>query len=568
LRSSGFLVLLFALSVVCNLQSAIASPQSANQPAAFVGSVSFSGNRALRAADFALATRSGSPLSDSVLEADRQRILSAYAANGFFWAAVETEQQSKAGKVALVYRISEGSRARAGEVRIAGNRLISGVRLRALLPKYQSWFTEVGITRNVTTLLDFYADNGFPFCSIQPESLTRRDLEVSYVLVINEGPEVLLSDVRFSGHVETRPHLLRRLLGLRLGVPYSETETRRRIARFAADPLLTVRDWQIRRTDRDFWLDVSLQEQKANRVFGSAAWSAEYRELVGQFDLDLANLFGTRRAAKLNWQGSPGRQDFSFSYTEPWLLGTNVDARADVRHRLRDTSYAATNLGLNGRVGLSQMLALDFETGWELIAAGAGMHSARTWWVGSGLSADNRDSRANPTRGAWGSISTRFGARTLDSTGRQNLVRGLLDAAGIVPFSDRLNLSLAGHLRTLFATDTVFDYDRYELGGANSMRGYREGELRTALGAWLNTELRYLVGPTTRVYPFFDCAILQEPPIAYQLSAIAYHLHAAYGAGLRIGSRLGVVGLDYGVPIRLGASPLRGKLHFSLQTDF
>lgn len=561
LRSSGILALLI-------LQSAIADPQPAVPPTAYrlppavrlVGRVSFSGNRALRAPDFALATRPGAPLSDSLLAADRQRILAAYAANGFFWATVEPEQQTSAGRVALVFRISEGNRTRTGEVRIAGNRLISGVRLRALLPKYQSWFTEAGITRNVAALLGFYSDNGFPFCSVQPESLTRRDMEVSYVLVINEGPEVLLKDVRFSGRVETRQHLLKRLLGLRLGVPYSETETRKRIARFAADPLLTVRDWQIRRTDRDFWLDISLQEQKANRVFGSAAWSAEYHELVGQFDLDLANLFGTRRAAKLNWQGSPGRQDFSFSYTEPWVLGTNIDARADVRHRLRDTSYAATNLGLTGRVGLNQTLALDFETGWELIAAGVGMRSARTWWIGSGLSADNRDSRANPTRGAWGSISTRFGARTLDSTGRQNLVRGLLDVTGIVPFSGRLNLSLAGHLRSLFASDTVFDYDRYELGGANSLRGYREGELRTALGAWLNTELRYLVGSLSRLYPFFDVALLQESG--------TWRPRAAYGAGLRIGSRLGVVGLDYGVPIRLGASPLRGKLHFSLQTEF
>ena len=500
------------------------------------------------------------PLSDSVLEADRKRILAAYAASGFFWAAVEAQQQPTAGKVAVVFRISEGSRARIDEVRLAGNRLISGVRLRALLPVRQGWFTDVGVARNASALLGFYSDNGFPFCSVQPESLARRDLLVSCVLVINEGPEVLLKDVRFSGHVETRQHLLKRLLGLRFGVPYSETETRRRIARLAADPLLVIRDWQIRRTDQEFRLEVMLTEQKANRVFGSAAWSAEYRELVGQFNLNLANLFGTRRAVTLNWQGSPGRQDFSFSCAEPWLLGSNIDARADVRHLLRDTSYAATNLALTGRVGLSSALLLDVEAGWELIAAGVGMRSARTWWAGSGLSADSRDSRANPTRGTWGSLFTRFGARTLDSTGRQNLVRGLLDVAGIVPFSSRHNLTAAGHVRTLFASDTVFDYDRYELGGANSMRGYREGELRTAHGAWLNNELRYLVGSTSRVYPFFDVALLQESE--------TWRPHAAYGAGLRIGSRLGVVGLDYGVPLRTGSSPLKGKLHFSLQTDF
>ena len=34
------------------------------------------------------------------------------------------------------------------------------------------------------------------------------------------------------------------------------------------------------------------------------------------------------------------------------------------------------------------------------------------------------------------------------------------------------------------------------------------------------------------------------------------------------GSKLGVFGLDYGVPIQTGSNPLNGKVHFSLQTEF
>jgi outer membrane protein insertion porin family len=531
--------------------------------------VSFSGNHALPAGEFVIVTRPGQPLSDSLLTLDRLSVLRTYAAGGFYWTTVELVQHPVGRKVELVFRIREGPRARIGEVRLAGNHLISGVRLRQLLPVRTGWFTEAGVTQNIEALLDFYGDNGFPFCSVQPESLTRRDTIVSYALAIHEGPDVRLKEVRFSGQFETRPALLRRLLALRTGVTYSETETRARIARLASDPLLTVNGYQIRRTDNDYWLDVNLRESRSNRVLGSAAYSAADHELVGQFNLDLANLFGTRRSVALDWQGSPGRQDFNFAYTEPWLLGTNIDARLGVQHRVRDTSYAATNLDLAGRIKVSELLHLDLETGYELDAAGTTSPSASTWWVGSGLEADSRDNLPNPTRGAYAGLTTRVGSRSLDSTGaRQTLARGLFDGLVVIPLARQTNLTLGGHLRGLFTSDTVYDYDLFELGGANSVRGYREGELTTARGAWLNAELRYLVGPIARVYPFFDCAIIQEPSIAYRLSPIAYHWHPAYGAGLRVGSRLGVFGLDYGIPIRAGSNPLNGKVHFSLQTEF
>lgn len=586
IRFERILTFLILQSVICNLQSAIASPQfavrSPQSSPPLVSRVSFSGNHALPAGKFVVATRPGQPLSDSLLALDRQAILNVYTANGFYWATVKTETASPKSetrnpnpdlefrtsslelgiKASVVFRITEGPRARIGEVRLTGDHMISGVRLRQLLPVRTGPFTEAGIAQNSEALLDFYADNGFPFCSVQPESLTRRDTVVSYTLAIHEGPEVRLKDVRFSGQFETRPALLRRLLALRTGVAYSESETRARIARLATDPLLTINDYQIRQTGNDYWLDVAVREARSNRILGSAAYSASDHELVGQFDLDLANLFGTRRSVTLDWQGSPGRQDFNFAYLEPWLLGTNIDTRFTVQYRVRDTNYAATNLDLTSRFKVSELLHVDLETGYELDAAGTTAPSASTWWVGSGLEADNRDNLPNPTRGTYAYLGTRVGTRSLDTTaGHQTLARGLFDGLVVIPLVGRTNLTLGGHLRGLFTSDTVYDYDLFEIGGANSLRGYSEGEFKTARGGWLNTEFRYRLGPTTRVYPFFDCAVIQD-------STRAYHWYPAYGAGLRVGSRLGEVGLDYGIPIRLGSNPLNGKVHFSLQTEF
>ena len=528
-----------------------------------VRSVRLVGNHALPRAAFRLATQPGRPFSDSLLELDRQAILERYAEQGFYWAGVESPKTI--GRDAdVVFRVTEGAQARIGDIGFQGNRLIAGHKLRALLPFQAGSFTEPGIQANCAAILAFYADHGFPFCRVRPDSLSRSGIKVSYQLGIIEGPEVRLADVRFvpisSARLQTEPGLLRRMLGLRLNAPYSETEVRRRIARLAADPLLTVQGFDLRRTDERFWLEVRASETRANLASGALAYAAQDKELVGQVSLSLANLFGTRRAVHFNWQGSPGRQDLALSYTEPWLLGTGISLTGSARNRLRDTSFSATEFAVSASAGIAEALTLKLETGYDMAASGVSyLPSTRTAWAGSGLEWDTRDFRANPTQGLFAAIGTRVGTRNQESIPAQTVVRSNLDIIGILPFTSRFNITIGGHGRDVSATDTNYQYDLWELGGAGSLRGFHEGELTFARGAWLNTELRYLPGRDSRVYPFFDLALVGSPGSSYEW-------RSSYGAGVRVGTRIGLFGLDYGV--RTGTSPLRGKVHFSIESSF
>jgi outer membrane protein assembly factor BamA len=524
-----------------------------------VRQVTLKGNRALARSAFALTTRPGQPQSDSLLELDRQTILARYAEHGYFWASVAVGSADGA----VTFRITEGEPARVGDISFSGNHLIASHKLRALLPHRTGRFRESDIADNARAVVAFYGDQGYPFCEVRPDSLRRDSVRVSYRLAISEGPEVRLSDVRFTpvqgGNLATRPRLLKRLLGLKLGVPYSETETRRRIARLGSDPLLTVQGFELRRSAGRYWLDVTARESRASTATGALGYSTQDRELMGQVSLAFANLFGTRRAAHFNWQRKAQRQDLSLSYTEPWLLGTPIGLTGTVQNRLRDTSFSATGFALTGAASVAEALTLKLETGYDIAASGVSyLPSSRTAWVGSGLEWDTRDHRANPSRGLFAAIGTRVGSRTRDSVPAQTLARSNLDLAVTLPLISPVNLTLAGHGRDVSATDTTYAYDLWELGGSASLRGFREGELLFTRGGWLNCELRYRAGPDSRIYPFFDLALVGQPG--------GWQWYSGYGLGLRIGTRIGLFGLDYGV--RTGTSPLRGKIHFSVETGF
>jgi outer membrane protein assembly factor BamA len=539
-----------------------------------IRTVSITGNRTIPDNRFTLGTRAGQPLSETLLASDRRQIMNTCAAYGFLWAAVsDTIRTTSDGKVAVIFRVTEGRRAKLGDVRLLNNHMIATPKLRSVLPARSGFYSEAGVSENIRALLGLYADNGYPFCAVRPESLvlasgdtipSRDDSghvpAVSYALMINEGNEVRLSDVAFSGRTETRPNLLKRLLGLKLGGAYSETETQQRVARLATDPLLTIQGFDIGRADGQYRLDVRVQEQRSNRIAGALAYSALDHEFVGALNLALDNLFGTRRAADLSWQRSTGRQDLNFTYTEPWLLGTNISATVGAGNRSRDSNYSATEFSLSGQAPVADVILLRLGTSYDLVATLGDQPSSRTYWITSGLDIDTRDRRANPTRGVNGNLAIRVGSRQPDTLAAQTITTTALDVAEVIPIRGRFAVAAAAHGRNVFSPDTVYEYDLFELGGATSLRGYREAQFLTPRCAWLNTELRYLTSRTSRVYPFFDIGLVQDA------GSGRYGWYSAYGVGLRAETAIGVVGVDYGIPT--GISPLRGKVHFSIQTSF
>lgn len=528
------------------------------------------GNRTLATRTLALKSRPGQPFSESLLAQDRQTITRQYRAAGFYGQTVEAERELTARGVRIRFRITEGDQARIGTVRLRGNRMIATASLSSLLPIRRGPFTELGVKRNVEALLDFYGENGYPFCEIRPESLRLAGDSVSYVLHIAEGSEVRLADVRFQGRTETRTDLLRRLLGLKLDRTYSEKETHRRIVRLDADPLLSVTGYDIRKNEGEYWLEVRVQEQKANRVAGAVAYSAQDRELAGTVNLDLENLFGTRRSVSLVGQRGLQRQDLSFRYTEPWLLGSNVALTVGVRNRQRDTSYSATEFSAAGKAAIAEAWSLSLGSGYERTTSGrSDLPSVQTYWGNSEMELETRNYPPNPTQGVFARLGIKVGSRrgvsvTEAAAGvgspSYTVTWSELDLAWVLPLMKRLSFTVAGHGRNVSSSDTVYEYDRYELGGANSLRGFREGQFSTVRCAWLNDELRYQVSRTGYVYPFFDLAVRQQP------DAQDYVFEYGYGAGIRAETRLGLAGLDYGIPA--GQNPLRGKVHFSVQTRF
>jgi outer membrane protein assembly factor BamA len=109
----------------------------------------------------------------------------------------------------------------------------------------------------------------------------------------------------------------------------------------------------------------------------------------------------------------------------------------------------------------------------------------------------------------------------------------------------------------IFSGGEIHPAELYPVGGARSIRGYRENQFRTERVSYLNLE--YRLGKISRVFLFSDTGVLYREDTGWKLRSGA-------GFGLRSVSAVGIIELSFGVAERFSLDAAR--IHVSLVESF
>jgi outer membrane protein assembly factor BamA len=318
-----------------------------------------------------------------------------------------------------------------------------------------------------------------------------------------------------------------------------------------------------------------VREGRTNFVNGAIGYGGEEQGVTGLFDLALGNLGGTGRRGSARWEGrGNGIALYHLRYSEPWILGSPVTAHVELARTIQDTLYTESALTLTGEVEVASDMTLT--TGWEretTVQSGTVRGTSRNALV-IGANWDTRDSRANPTGGLKVEAEVQLGRKGLDLAGedvdlhfRSTLVFVEIERAQRVA-RNWITLIRARGEGIASDEEVIPFYELYPLGGATSLRGYREEQFRGAHVELVQVEQRYLLGADgSRLVGFVDLgSVSTKGTVLAAPGEPESFFRIGYGAGIRVNSRIGLVGLDYG--LGEGDGPTDGKLHFALETAF
>ncbi|MFP3927336.1 MAG: outer membrane protein assembly factor BamA [Desulfobacteraceae bacterium] len=525
---------------------------------------------------FSWITKSGL-LDMKKLELDLHRIEAFYDNEGYIKARVGDPEVTyiEGEGLKVTIEVVEGPRYKVGEVEIDGDlikekeALIQGLEI----VKEEQFNREV-VRRDVQTLRQLYANEGFAYAEADPEVIEddeTRTVDITYTM--RKGSKVRFERINISGNETTRDKVIRRELKAVEGDYYSHeameksTENLHRLGYFEDVEVQTHEGSSEDRMD----VDIKVKERPTGS-FGIGAGYSSYDKVLGMVQLSEQNLFGYGQQLSIAAKVGSRTQDFDIKFTEPWFLDRPISAGVDL-YKWEKEYYDYTKDSLGGAVRFRFPIGIDEEhtkgavryayedakiTDVSDNAAyvirdmkGSNVTSSITL----GIARDSRDRLFHTNKGSVNDISYEYAGGFLG--GDCSFHKIIANSAWYFPWRWETVLMLRGRWGyiTRHGTGKLPVYEKFFLGGIDSVRGFdyatispRDPETGDRIGGEkmmaYTAEYRFpvLMEQGIMGVVFFDAGNVFTKDENYTFSGI----RKSAGVGIRWYSPLGPLRIEYG----------------------
>lgn len=543
---------------------------------------------------FSWLTSSGT-LDPDDLKMDAARLTAFYHNNGYVTAKVADPVQTvKGSSIEISFKIEEGEQYRVGTVDLSGDLIAPKADLmkKTRIGGQKVYNAEI-LRADILVLSDMYSDEGYAYSDVSPmTSLDHEKRLVNINYVITKGQQVFFEEIRISGNTKTRDYVIRRELAVEEKGLYSGTALKRGLSNLSRlDYFSDIKvDTAKGSTEDSMILSVGVEEKPTGTFsFGggySSADNAFFMSSIGQ-----RNLFG--RGHTLNLQARIGGSStlYNLAFTEPYFMGTRLSTGIDL-YRWEKEYDDYTKLSNGGRLRFGYKLTDHWRVGWSYGYEVAEISELTEYAAASivqmegenaeslvsfNLSYDSRNRFFNPTKGNYERFTVDYAGGFLG--GDIAYTKYTLESGVYIPLiGDLVGFVHAegGYIRE--NSDGILPiYERFYLGGINSLRGYYWDELSPldSTGAEIGGN-KYVQANLELLYPilkqvglvglvFFDMGDVYDNEENIDLG----NLYQSWGIGVRWYSPMGPIRLERGFPINPpdGVST-EGRWEFTMGTAF
>ena len=558
-------------------------------------------------------------------ELDQSAINSLYQANGFLGAECKIETVEKEKKrVVVTVSIKEGVQTKLSKISLMGGlaEFEGKVRKEMKILKRGDPFNRVKLNEVAFSIKTVYANNGYPYADIETlvtMSEDRSQAEVTFKL--SEDKKVFFGEVSYKGLKRTKEKVARRELTIKKGEVYSRAKIIDSEQRVYSTELfnyitLEAKNPQEKPQNPDFILRVV--ERKSNHI-GIKAELAQNPQTPDQqeyLSVDFTgawgnrNLGGTSRKIGLSayysytiFRQEDGKKRyleklsnrFTLGYIEPWFLGTRTLLNLDFYYEPGVKSFVQPYRieSFGGNINFSREYK-RFTKIWlthsyqqvniydiapdtlEIYKEEQGINVRRKIILSG--EKDTRDNIFIPLKGSFTRVHTEFVGGFLG--GDNNFFKLILSWSRYNRLSKRNILNVLatrlkfGYMQGLSRKDYVPTFDRFYMGGASTIRGYKENNMgpKDESGVPTGGKIMMLGNLEYRRALFwkFGCAIfIDAGNIWFNTKHVNMKdIKLTSGMGIQFFTPVGPLRLDYGRQLPIKESPDTGRFHLSILYAF
>jgi outer membrane protein insertion porin family len=448
-------------------------------------------------------------------------------------------------------------------------------------------FSRSKLRDSVKAIEELYSNIGRASAEINPKVEPQAGNRIAITLEVNEGPTVYVERINIAGNVRSQDKILRREFQMAEGDIFTLRKLQRSRQRLVN--LGYFEKVEVTTTpgaDRTkIVLNVDVTERPTG-LFSIGGGYSSQDSFLGTVDLSQNNFLGRGWQLALRLRGGANTQQGIVSFTEPWLFDRPLAAGFDLFNTRRQfIEYDFDSLG--GGVRLSH----PFEEFWrwnlgyrlsrdEITNVETTLDSALerergvrvTSLVQGSVSRDSRDNIQMPSRGGTLTFLTDVAGLGGDS----RYLKAVASATHFQPiwFSHILSGRLEAGYGFGFGDEELPLFERFYLGGANSIRSYKSRQISPKDDAGIRIggtsevlgNIEYIVPLpfNVRAAVFFDAGNVYGFDTKFDLT----DLRTAVGAGLRWLSPFGPIRVDYGFNLDPRPGDRSGAFNFSVGSPF
>lgn len=416
--------------------------------------------------------------------------------------------------------------------------------------------------------------------AVEPRAET---CEVDLVVQIEAGNRYSASGVHVSGLQRYDPEFVATATGIRNHMwltPETFSRGRRNLLNTGFFREVSQGELLVTEQGGQAWYHV--EEQPSNHfdfMLGYAPGQAGTHRIAGRADLGIRNVFWHGSLLEIYFEATdPGATKMNTGFGRQWIrgyplgLGIRFDMiQQDSLYQNREWS-ARGSWDLNERnrvlVSVSRHITVAGTHPSEAVSAG----NAVTHLIGTGYEFSTLDHPRRPRSGQLFGVQISYGFKRFENLSDEHVFQAsmqrqqrLVSRLHVYRNPWRRHVVALRAEGLLLESGLYAESDLFRLGGAASVRGYREDRFRAGRAVWYDAEHRYLLDQDAHAFLFVASGHLHTPSIPGRYQAQNQWLFSA-GFGFRYEISLGLMQFTYAVSRE---DPVyNGKVHIQLTAGF
>jgi len=459
-------------------------------------------------------------------------------------------------------------------------------------------------------IIEYYENNGYPFCALQLDSLKENEGKITALLLLEKGPLTKIDSIKINEEANISKSYVLNYLGLKEGMIYDERKIKSINKKLRELNFIeSASPWRIYFTSVKTTLHLYLKNKSANQADVLIGLLPNNSEIGGKFlvtgdvKLGLVNALNKGENIQINWQNLQYKSPrYDIKFLIPYILKSSIGLTGKFNFYKKDTTFKT----INGQLGLLyQLSASDYVKAYYELASSqlvnvniANLKFTRTLPANADVSYktigletvfQQLDYRLNPRKGYSIFINAGLSFRTVL---KNETIESTFDAIAQKPFSylyDTLVLknnkyqleskwqyyfplkkraTLATILNAGFtiSNNTLYRNELFQIGGYRLLRGFDEGSLFVNNYQILTIEPRYLLSANSYFFLFTDVGFIQEKYNTINRNSMPYSV----GLGMLFETKSGQFNISYAVGSmqNQGIQLKNSKIHFGYVNYF